>query len=81
MFFLYSVFDKSDFLKYHEHWPGHSWTPSIRALTPSYKDSASRLCKPKLDDSAEGGGITFISRAGDTPAAGNKVWNAGGDLM
>ena len=29
MYFLYSVFDKSDFLKYHEHCPDHSWNPSI----------------------------------------------------
>ena len=33
---------------------------SIRALTPSCKDSAIRLCKPKLDDSAEGGGFIFL---------------------
>ena len=32
MSFLYTVFDKSYFLKNHEHWPGHSWTPSIAIL-------------------------------------------------
>ena len=38
MFFLYSVFDKSDFLKYHEDWPGHSWTLSIPLLEQKWPD-------------------------------------------
>ena len=42
MYFLHSVFDKSDFLKYHEHCPVLSWNPS-------YTCTRIRIRAPDLD--------------------------------